>query len=296
MSRALLIHHGSPPGRALETDETEVLRATPLLRVLADHEVTWYTSRAAAPLLWGNPLIERVVTSPRSARADLARERFDLVLNLEPLPGCCALADGIRARRRAGYTWNARLNRAVIRQTATLQRPLVGRSYQDYLFALIDRRWSGEAYVLGYRPRSRERYDVGLNHRVSPHAPQRAWSHAAWAALRTELGAHHTITSPPAANNVLGFIDWVNSCRTLITGDSLGLHVALALGKRVVALVGPGSIRGWPGAAPTAGEALPLYGRGVSITPPEGSEDLANISPTTVAETFRTLLRVRRAG
>ncbi|HLO64387.1 MAG TPA: glycosyltransferase family 9 protein, partial [Azonexus sp.] len=40
-------------------------------------------------------------------------------------------------------------------------------------------------------------------------------------------------------NDIEDYIDWINSCRLLVTNDSLGLHLALALGKPVVALFGP---------------------------------------------------------
>jgi heptosyltransferase-2 len=40
-------------------------------------------------------------------------------------------------------------------------------------------------------------------------------------------------------NNLYDYIDWINSCKKLVTNDSLGLHIALALGKPVVALFGP---------------------------------------------------------
>ena len=285
MSRALIIHHGRRVGGHWDTDEAGVLRATSLLRVLADHEVTWYTSEAAAPLLWGNALIDRVVTSPRTARSDLSRERFDLVVNLEPTPGCCALADGIRARRRAGYTWDASPNQARLRPTRTLGLPLLGPSYQDWLFALIDRRWHGEAYVLGYRPRSGARYDVGLNHLARPGAADDAWPHRSWTALHRRLTPERDVSMPVSSPSILDYIDWVKSCRTIVSGDGLGLHVAIALGKRVVALFGE-----------TDPSRVPLYGLGYAVRPPAGSTDIRAITPADVAAAVDQAGRVRRAG
>jgi heptosyltransferase-2 len=303
VSRALIIHHGwcgagawrpTPSSEQRWTfrsngdwqpDEAEVLRATPVLRVLADHEVTWLTSEVAAPLLWGNPLIERVLTSPRTATADLTQERFDLVLNLEPTPGCCALAEAVRTRRRAGFTWDAALGRPAVRPTRTLALPLLGRTFQDWLFALIDRRWTGERYVLGYQPRSPLRYDIGLCHLVAPHAPERAWPHAAWSTLRDYLRGQGSLSMPASTDNVLDFIDWVHACRTVVTGDGLGLHAALALGKRVVALFGP-----------TDPLAVPLYGLGAAVTPRDGSTEMASIPASAVAAALEALDRVRLAG
>jgi len=61
-------------------------------------------------------------------------------------------------------------------------------------------------------------------------------------------------------NNPLpDFIAIMNLCSVVVTGDTLGLHLALGLGKRVVALVGP-----------TSAAELDLYGQGVIL---QGSVD-----------------------
>jgi len=309
MSRALIIHHGGQRGRDGEwtADESRVLQATPLLRVLADHEVTWVTSRAAAPLLWSNPLIERIVTPTRQARTALGRERFDLVVNLDATPGSCALADRVRARRHAGYTWDAGLGRAHVRPTPTLGKPFLGRTYQDWLFALIDRPWSGERYVLGYRSLSQVRFDVGLNHLPAGGNPRQTWPASAWLALRRRLALRFAITLPVAGRGMLDFIDWVHSCRTVVTLNGLGLHAALAVGTRPVALL-----------SPTDAKAVHLYGQGVAVTPPKKrfgpvstqsdyptalaeqgpptAFSLADITPAAVDAAVETVCSLRRAG
>ena len=309
MSRALIIHHGGQRGQNGEwaADESRVLQATPLLRVLADHEITWVTSRAAAPLLWSNPLIERVVTPTRQARTALGRERFDLVVNLDATPGCCVLADRVRARRHAGYTWDAGLGRARVRPTSTLAKPLLGCTYQDWLFALIDRPWSGERYVLGYRPRSPVRFDVGLNHLSAGGEPWQTWPASAWLALRRRLALRFAVTLPVAGRGILDLIDWVHSCHTIVTLNGLGLHAALAVGTRPVALLNP-----------TDAKAVHLYGQGVTVAPPrsgsfcistESNQDaafaeqgiphrcsLADITPAAVDAAVETVRSLRRAG
>ena len=34
-------------------------------------------------------------------------------------------------------------------------------------------------------------------------------------------------------------MDWINSCKLLISNDSLGMHLAFALNKKVIAVFGP---------------------------------------------------------
>src|ERR1700751_829338 len=78
----------------------DVLRTTPLLTVL-DGTVSWLTSEAAAPLLTGNPYIERLYCMERS-HDSLFETDFDLVLNLEDDLAAAALASKIRTRELIG--------------------------------------------------------------------------------------------------------------------------------------------------------------------------------------------------
>jgi ADP-heptose:LPS heptosyltransferase len=58
------------------------------------------------------------------------------------------------------------------------------------------------------------------------------------------------------ANSLREFGALVNLCDILVTGDTLGLHLATALGKRIVALFGP-----------TSAAEIELYGQGVKLQP-----------------------------
>ena len=55
-------------------------------------------------------------------------------------------------------------------------------------------------------------------------------------------------------HDLRGFFSLVDLCDLLVTGDTMALHVAVALGKKVVALFGP-----------TSAAEIDLYGRGVKI-------------------------------
>ena len=57
-------------------------------------------------------------------------------------------------------------------------------------------------------------------------------------------------------NSVREFVALVDLCDVLVTSDTLGLHVALGLGKKVVGLFGP-----------TSAAEIDVYGRGVKIAP-----------------------------
>ena len=70
------------------------------------------------------------------------------------------------------------------------------------------------------------------------------------------IGNKHSVSWQQGLKNIEEYIEWINSCQLLLTNDSLGLHIALALKKKVVALFGP-----------TAHREVYLYGRGVAVLP-----------------------------
>lgn len=87
-------------------------------------------------------------------------------------------------------------------------------------------------------------------------------------------------------NSLREFGALVSLCDVLVTGDTMALHLATALSKRVVALFGP-----------TSAEEIELYGRGVKLQPKEMTclccylsdcevkpACMEQISPTTVFE------------
>ena len=85
----------------------DVLRTTPLLNLFKEEHVTWVTDKKAFPLLEGNPYIERLwdLSDPLTIE-QLKSETFDTLINLEKIPGICALTEKIKAWRRFGFRFN----------------------------------------------------------------------------------------------------------------------------------------------------------------------------------------------
>ena len=60
-----------------------------------------------------------------------------------------------------------------------------------------------------------------------------------WQTLGDKLGADgFKLSWQQGLKDLYEYMDWINSCDVLITHDSLGLHIALAMKKKVVALFG----------------------------------------------------------
>lgn len=269
MSKVLIIKLGYSEtidaGIGKVTSLGDVLRTTVILSAFVDDHVTWLVDEAAYPLLEGNPHIDRILTYDLTSVLQLQRERFDTVINLEKVPGICALADSVSAWRRYGFRFDEQRGEAEaydgcekvfsLCKDGDLKKSHHG-CWQESLLQIVGAKWEGQEYQLGYRPKKEEQHDIGLNWAVGTKWPNKAWPAAKWDELKALFDGRYSYSMQQGMDNLYDYMDWVNSCRLLVTNDSLGLHIALALRKKVVILYGP-----------TNPNETWFYGRGEVIYP-----------------------------
>jgi len=169
------------------------------------------------------------------------------------------------------------------------------RSYQDVVFEAAGLRFAGEPYRLALPDAARERARhhwmslglapgealVGLNVGAGEAFAHKDWRIDGWAELaglvHERLGARVALLGGPrdrarveavaarlrtpcldpgATPSVLEFAARLERCAAVVTGDTLAMHLALALGRRVVAIFGS-----------TAPQEVELYGLGERIVP-----------------------------
>jgi heptosyltransferase-2 len=250
----------------------DVLRTTPLLEAFKKDKVTWVCDEQAVPLLNGIKSISRLLPYDLTTVLQLESEEFDSVINLEKIPGICALSDKIRARKaRYGFTFNSQKGTAEAYERAfevlavsseAKYKQQNEKPIQELLFQMVGKKWCGEEYLLGYKPKTVEQFDIGLNPVVGTKWPLKAWPTQNWDTLEEKLkkdGLSVTRQDKQGKNvtgNLYGYMDWINSCDLFITSDSLGLHLALALKKKVIGLFGS-----------TSHKEIFFYGRGQAILP-----------------------------
>ena len=269
MSRVLIIHPGYRQGLAnivsREVSFGSVLRSTALLNLFRGDEVIWVTARQAVPLIHGARNVSRVLVYDHLVSRGLTYETFDVVVNLEPSWEFCALAESVNARLRFGFSLDGSgtqvvalpgAERALAVEVSPKARRTETRPHQQILFEVMGRDWQGEPFVLGYAPESREEFDLGFNMQTPHDMPNKAWDRGHWRRLEELTFGRYSISYRQSRQNLQGYIEWVNSCRIIVTPDTLGLYLALALGKRVVALFGP-----------TSAARCHCYGRGIKLTP-----------------------------
>jgi heptosyltransferase-2 len=230
----------------------DVFRTTVLLHLHKDDHVTWLTDAAAVPLLEGNPYIDRILTFDLISTLQLLGERYDVVINLEKIPGICSLVSRISAWRHYGFRFdemtgdaNAYENADEALAIATQEdaKRFNFKPWAQVLFSMLGAQWSGESYILGYKPAEAPSFDLGFNSHVGTKLPTKAWPERHWKELQRRITGRWSFSPQRHLNNLRGYIDWIASCRVLITCDSLGLHLGVALGRKVLALMGPTSPR-----------------------------------------------------
>jgi heptosyltransferase-2 len=223
----------------------DVLRATVLLHAFAGDEVTWLTSAHAAPLLAGNSRIARLLVHEHDAIGELSD--CDVLVNLERTERWTALAARSSIRSKFGFSATGALRLAD------------EMGWQQGLYSLVGRSWAGEEYVIGDVLPS-HRSDVGLNWQVGGRWPTKAWPLAQWEQLATRLQAHCAVSWQEGFDDLHQYMRWIAGCGSLVTTDSLGMHLAIALKKPVLALFGP-----------TPHWEVDFYGRGRWLAPLPGA-------------------------
>src|SRR3990170_183959 len=231
-----------------KTSLGDVLRSTVLLPLYRDAYVTWLVDEKAIGLLKGNPLIGRIMPYDLTSVLQLKAESFDSIINLEKVAGVCALADSLKGWRRYGFRFDPESGTAkaydgsqhVLELCMNEKEKLSNKKYwEDFLFEMVGGKWQGEIPVIGYRPSSKVEFDIGFNFNVGDKWPVKAWPLEYWKELERLIGSKYTISWQQGLKSIEEYIEWINSCRLIVTHDSLGLHIAHALDKRIIALFGP---------------------------------------------------------
>jgi len=243
----------------------DVLRTTVILNLYRDDMVTWLTSAEAMQLLEGNPYVERVLQYNTEPADTLLTEEFDVLVNLEKIPEICRLTERMPAAERRGFGYSRSAGEVIAYPGSEEALRISGdRNYkrtqsvccQEFLFRMVGTQWQGEPYVLRSGARQPEKYDIALNWAVGKKWPNKEWARDRWEALVEKLEPEYSVSWQTGLTDLRKYIEWINQCRLMVTSDSLGLHAALALGKKVVALFGP-----------TNHHEIWLYGQGEVVAP-----------------------------
>ncbi|MHB2025360.1 MAG: glycosyltransferase family 9 protein [Elusimicrobiota bacterium] len=240
----------------------DVARTTPLLRAL-NANVYWLAGSRALEIL---PRPALAGAWDLSGWCNLPRLRFDMTLSLEEDVRAACVAKSIPTRRfigvfadkkgRIGYTESsaAWFDMGIFsrfgRTAADALKKKNKRSYQDILFQMAGIKFSGEEYWINDVPTAAVESNprtIGVEPRVGARWPNKAWfgygelvRRARRDNLKIKILRQRRSLSDYAAD--------IAACDIVVSGDTLAMHLALALKKRVVAIflcTSPAEIHGY---------------------------------------------------
>ncbi len=288
--RALVIKFGAPG---------DALRTTPLLARLRREgfgEITWICDEASREVLSLAVNIDRLLVFGAETTTLLAVERFDTVFSLDKAPAAAALAMTARAAEKRGFGLNesGRLIALDRRSGYALRLGMDDdlkfrgnrKTVPRILFEMSGYDYAGEEYeldlgALADRPtETREGRLVALNIGVGGRWPTKAWPDDCWVALARRVrdggdtpvfvggeaergllanfAARAEVESiPPAAVRI--FAETLARADAVVSGDSFGLHVALAVRTPVIGLF-----------CSTSAHEIEWFGRGEAVVSGEG--------------------------
>ncbi len=215
----------------------DVIRSTPLLSLFVSDDVTWFTSLQAKKLIEKIPEIKNVITDK------ISLENFDLVVNLEQEEDTLSWIQNDSIKKLIGFS-----DRCILKTAegnfSLADWPKQSLNWSEKLFALFGKKWSGENYYLPLSVLDQTKTnsaDIGLNWQVGIKWPTKMWAKENWSLLENQFSTQYKVSWQEGFDDLIQYMNWINSCRILVTHDSLGLHIARALNKKVIVLFGPTS-------------------------------------------------------
>ncbi len=273
----------------------DVLRTTSILPALKRKydgaEITWITKSSGAPLLHGNPYVDRILVTEGEYSAYLQNEEFDLGICLDADQHSATIHSVARCKERSGFVCDAagkvqpvnkrahewwlmgvndqrkKANRKtyqhIMYEICGLDLPTlppqlvlngsaenVAKSFMDKNEALKGakkilglntggggrwqyKKWTFEGYVGFIELMKKKHPDLGI---VLVGGPEEV-------ELNKEIlkAVGNKVADAGCNNSLMEFGGIVNLFDAMLTSDSLGMHIGVALGKPTIVLVGPTS-------------------------------------------------------
>ena len=200
----------------------DVLRSSFLINYFQDYRITWVTDSKAISLFQGTGV--KVIAWQDWDSLDLSS--FERVINLEKKKVLLeSNFEGISCKTLSS-----------LREISTYSK----LSYQEKLCLLLGLNWDKTPY--SFRKSLIKGAGVGFNWKVGEKFPQKMLEKKFWTNLEQSLSKYREVKWQEGFDDLNEYINWIDSLDTLITLDSLGAHIAIALNKNVIALFGPTNI------------------------------------------------------
>lgn len=254
----------------------DVVRTTPLLYPLKKEfpnaKIYWLTYSPELVPADTNPKADEVLKYNLQNVSFVFATEFDIVINLDKDYEAISIMNNISAKKKIGFTIKDGYCYPI--GTSAEDKFLTGifdniskenkKSYLEEMFEICGYKFEGEKYLLDID----KQYDkdwpidfrkkvIGLNTGCGERWTSRLWKNDDWIELITKLkgqGNEVILLGGPAEddkNNLLNqatgakyfgvfdiktFINLVNKCDAVVTQVTMSMHIAIALGKKLILL------------------------------------------------------------
>jgi len=251
----------------------DVIRTTPILAPLKKehpHARIWWLTQS--PELVPTAKVDRILPWKSESLRTLDGLHFSRLINLDKDSFACALASKLSADRKDGFILG-KFGESEPANERARDKFITGifddvsianrKSYPEELFEICGYEFNGEEYLLDAPERSEfpgldlSRPLIGMNTGAGARWTSRLWAVSEWAELAKKLshaGFNVVLLGGPdedprnreiaelsnGAAQYIGyfplkrFIGLVNECALIISGVTMGMHIAIALKKRLV--------------------------------------------------------------
>ncbi len=231
----------------------DVVRATVLLSEL-EGEIYWLTRESARDLLNSKKINQLYIFEDSDDREQIKKQKFNLILSLDEEKDILEFLREVKTEKLIGlflddeekinYTSEANywldmsmVSKKYSRKRTNEIKSKGKKSIPQIWIEMIGRKWTGQEYDLGIKPLPQKDVQgkIGLIDVIEGKWPNKYWSRYPELKKRLQekgydvvsLGFRHTLKE---------HIDDLNQCELIVCGDTLGMHLALALRKKVISL------------------------------------------------------------
>jgi heptosyltransferase-2 len=230
----------------------DVIRTTPFLHVLKEN-IFWVTRKEAMPLLpkeYINSIVEIQDAN------NLSEVFFDLIVCLDDEYEAASLSTSLKKDVLIGSYINENGNLTYTESSAEwFDMGLISRfgknkadnikmnndkTYQEILFKMIGKEFKSQEYILNMNgitdnQNEKDRIRVGIEKRAGDRWPMKQWNKYDELSLLLKKQGYEVVFFEQRSH-VTEYINDINDCDMIVCGDTLALHIALALRKRIVAI------------------------------------------------------------
>lgn len=233
----------------------DVLRTTALLRVLTG-DIYWVTKKECIPLLPVKDSLLKQVIDINDAKKSIKNIIFDLVLCLDDDLEAARLATIVNKTKLVGsfldtsgkltYTdsscewFDMGLISKLGKENADDLKKRNSKTYQEIIFGMIGKEFEGEEYIINFdgklkRNKKKEEMLIGIEGRSDKRWPAKQWDKYGQLGEALRRGGLR-VRFFQQREKINEYINDLSECSLIITGDTLALHIALALGIKSVSI------------------------------------------------------------